>query len=86
MTRRPISIYASIADRLRNIARAKQADLQLIMRRYAIERLLYRQSGTFGHRSAPAAKFPSGSISSNQRSLANVNIRLGPTHAECGFA
>jgi predicted nucleotidyltransferase component of viral defense system len=44
MTRKPTNIQASIADRLRNIAIAARADLQLILRRYAIERLLYRLS------------------------------------------
>ena len=44
MTRKPINIQASIAARLRNIAAGAQTDLQLILRRYAIERLLYRLS------------------------------------------
>jgi hypothetical protein len=44
MTRRPapINLQASVAQRLRNIARERGTSLQLIFRRYAIERLLYR--------------------------------------------
>lgn len=44
MTRKPVNLAASIAERLRAIARARQSDLQLVLRRYAIERLLYRLS------------------------------------------
>jgi predicted nucleotidyltransferase component of viral defense system len=44
MTRKPVNLPASIATRLRTIAAAKQTDLALIYRRYAIERLLYRLS------------------------------------------
>lgn len=42
MTRKPVNLQASVAQRLRNIAREKQTSLELIFRRYAIERLLYR--------------------------------------------
>ncbi|MDX8503249.1 nucleotidyl transferase AbiEii/AbiGii toxin family protein [Mesorhizobium sp. VK4C] len=44
MKDRPANLPASILARLRNIARDKQTDNQLILRRYAIERLLYRLS------------------------------------------
>lgn len=44
MTRKPTNIQASIAARLRNLAAGAQTDLQQILRRYAIERLLYRLS------------------------------------------
>ena len=44
MTRKPVNLPASVATRLRNIAVARQADVALIFRRYAIERLLYRLS------------------------------------------
>ncbi|OHV89926.1 hypothetical protein ORS3428_29410 [Mesorhizobium sp. ORS 3428] len=44
MKDRPANLPASILARLRNIARSKQTDNQLILRRYAIERLLYRLS------------------------------------------
>lgn len=44
MTRRPANLQASIAARLRNIARDKQADVAHILRHYAIERFLYRLS------------------------------------------
>ncbi|WP_292452245.1 nucleotidyl transferase AbiEii/AbiGii toxin family protein [Mesorhizobium sp.] len=44
MKDRPADLPASILARLRNIARNKQTDNQLILRRYAIERLLYRLS------------------------------------------
>ncbi len=44
MTRKPTNIQASIAARLRNVAAGARTDLQLILLRYAIERLLYRLS------------------------------------------
>jgi hypothetical protein len=44
MTRDPVNVPASIAGRLRNIAHKKQTNAQLLLRRYAIERLLYRLS------------------------------------------
>jgi hypothetical protein len=44
MKARPANLPASVLARLRNVAREKQADYQLILRRYAIERLLYRLS------------------------------------------
>ncbi|MDX8449217.1 nucleotidyl transferase AbiEii/AbiGii toxin family protein [Mesorhizobium captivum] len=44
MKDRPANLPASILARLRSIARDKQTDNQLILRRYAIERLLYRLS------------------------------------------
>lgn len=44
MKDKPANLPASILARLRNIARDKQTDNQLILRRYAIERLLYRLS------------------------------------------
>ena len=44
MTREPVNLKASVAQRLRNIAIDKKTDYQLILRRYAIERLLYRLS------------------------------------------
>jgi len=44
MTRSPVNLPASIATRLRNCAVAKQVDLAFVLRRYAIERLLYRLS------------------------------------------
>ena len=44
MTRKPVNLPASVATRLRNIADARQTDVALIFRRYAIERLLYRLS------------------------------------------
>jgi hypothetical protein len=44
MKRDPVNLPASIAGRLRNIARKKKTNAQLLLRRYAIERLLYRLS------------------------------------------
>ena len=44
MTRKPVNLPASVATRLRNVAAAKSIDLAFVMRRYAIERLLYRLS------------------------------------------
>jgi len=44
MRNRPANLAASVLARLRNTARAKNTDYQLILRRYAIERLLYRLS------------------------------------------
>ena len=44
MTRKPVNLPASVATRLRNIADTRQTDVALILRRYAIERLLYRLS------------------------------------------
>ena len=44
MKDKPANLPASILARLRNVARAKNTDYQLILRRYAIERLLYRLS------------------------------------------
>ncbi|MGN1285214.1 MAG: nucleotidyl transferase AbiEii/AbiGii toxin family protein [Bradyrhizobium sp.] len=40
----PANLPASILARLRNVARERRADPQLILRRYAIERLLFRLS------------------------------------------
>lgn len=42
MNRKVVNLQASITQRLRNIAREKRASFELILRRYAIERLLYR--------------------------------------------
>jgi hypothetical protein len=42
MKDKPVNLQASVAARLRNIARDKKADFELVLRRYAIERLLYR--------------------------------------------
>jgi predicted nucleotidyltransferase component of viral defense system len=44
MKDRPANLPASVLARLRNVAREKRTDYQLILRRYAIERLLYRLS------------------------------------------
>lgn len=44
MTRKPANLPASISGRLRNIAREKKTNLDFVLRRYAIERLLYRMS------------------------------------------
>lgn len=44
MKDRPSNLPASVLARLRNIAREKETDYQLILRRYAIERLLHRLS------------------------------------------
>ena len=44
MKDKPVNLPASVLSRLRNVARAKNTDYQLILRRYAIERLLYRLS------------------------------------------
>ncbi|NJL50731.1 MAG: nucleotidyl transferase AbiEii/AbiGii toxin family protein [Blastochloris sp.] len=44
MTLKPVNLTASIATRLRNVAAAKGIDLAFVLRRYAIERLLYRLS------------------------------------------
>lgn len=44
MKDRPANLTASVLARLRNVAREKRTDYQLILRRYAIERLLYRLS------------------------------------------
>ncbi|MDX2289780.1 MAG: nucleotidyl transferase AbiEii/AbiGii toxin family protein [Hyphomicrobiaceae bacterium] len=44
MTRKPVNLPASVATRLRNVATAKGIDLAFVLRRYAIERLLYRLS------------------------------------------
>ncbi len=44
MTREPVDLKASVTARLRNIASEKKSDFQLVLRRYAIERLLYRLS------------------------------------------
>jgi len=41
MKDRPANLPASVLARLRNIAREKETDYQLILRRYAIERLLH---------------------------------------------
>ncbi|MEJ6780979.1 nucleotidyl transferase AbiEii/AbiGii toxin family protein [Aminobacter sp. Piv2-1] len=40
----PANLSASVLARLRNVAREKRTDYQLFLRRYAIERLLYRLS------------------------------------------
>jgi hypothetical protein len=42
MRDKPVNLQASVAARLRNIARDRKADFELVLRRYAIERLLYR--------------------------------------------
>lgn len=44
MKDKPTSLHVSVLARLRNVARAKNSDYQLILRRYAIERLLHRLS------------------------------------------
>ncbi len=44
MKDKPANIPASVLARLRNLAREKGTDYQLILRRYAIERLLHRLS------------------------------------------
>jgi predicted nucleotidyltransferase component of viral defense system len=44
MTRKPVNLPASVATRLRNVAMTKGIDLAFVLRRYAIERLLYRLS------------------------------------------
>ena len=44
MTDKTANLAASVSARLRNAARAKKTDYQLILRRYSIERLLYRLS------------------------------------------
>jgi hypothetical protein len=44
MTSRPVNLQASVAARLRNIARSKGSNFDLVLRRYAIERLLHRLS------------------------------------------
>ena len=44
MTRRepPANVPASVAARLRNMARVRGDDFHLVLTRYALERLLYR--------------------------------------------
>lgn len=44
MKDKPTNLPASVLARLRNVAREKHTDYQLILRRYAIERLLHRLS------------------------------------------
>ena len=44
MIRNPVNLPASIAGRLRNIAYKKRTNSEILLRRYAIERLLYRLS------------------------------------------
>ncbi len=44
MKGKPANLTASVLARLRNVAREKNTDYQLILRRYAIERLLHRLS------------------------------------------
>jgi hypothetical protein len=44
MRNKPVNLQASVAARLRNIARDKKSTFELVLRRYAIERLLYRLS------------------------------------------
>lgn len=44
MKDKPANLHASVLALLRNLARAKNSDYQLILRRYAIERLLHRLS------------------------------------------
>ncbi len=44
MKDKPVNLPASVLAKLRNVARAKNTNYQLILRRYAIERLLYRLS------------------------------------------
>jgi len=44
MKSRPVNLQASVTARLRNIARNKGIDFEFVLRRYAIERLLYRLS------------------------------------------
>ena len=46
MKDKPANVHASVIARLRRVARAKNSDYQLILRRYAIERLLHRLSVT----------------------------------------
>jgi hypothetical protein len=51
MTHRPANLTASIAGRLRNAAREKRTNFDFVLRRYAIERLLFRMSvSTHRHR------------------------------------
>lgn len=42
MKDKPVNLAASVRARLRNVARERSTDYQLILRRYAIERLLHR--------------------------------------------
>lgn len=44
MKDKPTNLSASVLARLRNVAREKKTDYQLILRRYAVERLLHRLS------------------------------------------
>lgn len=44
MKDKPANLPASVLARLRNVARQKKTDYQLILRRYAVERLLHRLS------------------------------------------
>lgn len=44
MTRKPVNLAASVRARLTQRARARRENVQLVMTRYAIERLLYRLS------------------------------------------
>jgi len=44
MKGKPTNLSASVLARLRNVAREKNTDYQLILRRYAIERILHRLS------------------------------------------
>lgn len=42
MKNKTVNLQASVAARLRNIARDRKTNFELVLRRYAIERLLYR--------------------------------------------
>jgi predicted nucleotidyltransferase component of viral defense system len=44
MTDRPINLAASVSARLRNLARERHVSMELILRRYALEKLLFRLS------------------------------------------
>jgi hypothetical protein len=41
---KPRNLAASVRQRLMNLARARNEDFQLVVTRYALERLLYRLS------------------------------------------
>ena len=41
---RPINLAASVRQRLTNLAHGQREDFQLVLTRYALERLLYRLS------------------------------------------
>jgi hypothetical protein len=46
--RQPTNLVASVRQRLYNLARARSEELQLVLTRYGVERLLYRLSRTPG--------------------------------------